>query len=83
MGYSEKVKRSRIRKQFTGYERDNESDLDFAQQESYATSLGRFTTPDPLMASGRLVDPQTWNRYAYVTNCPLPCIDPIGMFRNG
>ncbi len=32
------------------------------------------------MASAMRGIPQTWNRYAYVTNCPLTCIDPTGMF---
>ncbi|MBK6722987.1 MAG: hypothetical protein IPG58_06800 [Acidobacteria bacterium] len=67
----------------TGYERDNETDLDFAQARMYAKSLGRFTTPDPLMASAMRGIPQTWNRYAYVTNCPLTCIDPPGCLWNG
>ncbi len=32
-----------VRKQFTGYERDLESDLDFAQARMYSNRLGRFT----------------------------------------
>ncbi|MFN6963474.1 MAG: RHS repeat domain-containing protein [Pyrinomonadaceae bacterium] len=36
-----------IRKQFTGYERDNEIDLDFAQARYYGYNHGRFTSPDP------------------------------------
>ncbi|MFN0278432.1 MAG: hypothetical protein ACKVRN_07500 [Pyrinomonadaceae bacterium] len=36
-----------IRKQFTGYERDRESELDFAQARMYANTLGRFTSVDP------------------------------------
>ncbi len=35
-----------IRKQFTGYERDKETELDFAQARYYAKHLGRFTSPD-------------------------------------
>jgi RHS repeat-associated protein len=37
----------RVRKQFTGYERDKETELDFAQARYYANNLGRFTTVDP------------------------------------
>ncbi|KXK07351.1 MAG: cell well associated RhsD protein [Acidobacteria bacterium OLB17] len=37
-----------IRKQFTSYERDTETDFDFAQARMYANRLGRFTSPDPL-----------------------------------
>ncbi|MFV0388160.1 MAG: RHS repeat-associated core domain-containing protein, partial [Pyrinomonadaceae bacterium] len=37
-----------IRKQYTGYERDYESGLDFAQARYYNSKLGRFTSVDPL-----------------------------------
>jgi len=35
-------------------------------------------TPDPL--GGRLIDPQTLNKYAYVRNNPTTLIDPTGMY---
>ena len=35
-----------VRQQFTGYERDNETGLDFAQARYYANVQGRFTSPD-------------------------------------
>jgi RHS repeat-associated protein len=41
---------------------------------------GRWISPDP---AGRkavnIANPQTWNRYAYVTNNPLALIDPNGL----
>ena len=37
-----------VRQKFTGYERDSESDLDFAQARMYSSKLGRFLTTDPL-----------------------------------
>jgi hypothetical protein len=37
--------------------------LDYADQRYYASSFGRFTTPDPYIASGGPADPQSWNRY--------------------
>src|SRR4029078_12145774 len=37
---------------------------------------GRFTSADPLIASGRTSLPQSWNRYAYALNNPLRLIDP-------
>jgi len=67
------------RKQFTGYERDNEIELDFAQARYYNTAHGRFTTVDPLAASASQSDPQTFNRYVYVRNSPLVMTDPTGM----
>lgn len=36
-----------VRKQFTGYERDNETDLDFAKNRYHKPHVGRFTSPDP------------------------------------
>ena len=41
--------------------------------------MGRFTTVDPLGASARVVNPQTFNRYTYVLNNPLRYVDPDGM----
>jgi RHS repeat-associated protein len=64
------------RKKFTGYERDTETGLDFAQARYYSNAQGRFTSPDPLMASAKATDPQSWNRYAYVVNNPLKFIVP-------
>jgi hypothetical protein len=44
-----------------------------------SSAQGRFTSPDPLLASGRVGDPQSWNRYTYVRNNPLALIDPTGL----
>jgi RHS repeat-associated protein len=72
-----------VRQKFTGYERDNESGLDFARSRYYSSQLGRFTSTDPLMASGRSAMPQSWNRYAYVLNNPLSLVDPTGLSEEG
>jgi RHS repeat-associated protein len=69
-----------IRKQFTGYERDGETDLDYAQARMFGSSLGRFTSPDPALVSASLQNPQTWNRFAYVMNNPLKYSDPLGLW---
>jgi RHS repeat-associated protein len=45
----------------------------------YARSIGRFTTPDPYIASGGPADPQSWNRYSYVQNDPVNFSDPEGL----
>jgi len=37
-------------------------------------------SPDPLMASANVADPQSWNRYVYVGNNPLRYNDPLGLF---
>ncbi len=68
-----------VRQKFTSYERDNESDLDFAQARFYNPKHGRFTTTDPLLASAKPAAPETWNRFAYVMNNPLKYIDPSGL----
>jgi RHS repeat-associated protein len=45
----------------------------------YASQTGRFTTVDPYLdVQKALVDPQQWNRYAYVRNNPLRYVDPDG-----
>jgi RHS repeat-associated protein len=68
-----------VRQKFTGYERDMETGLDYAQARYYASAQGRFTSPDPLLSSARATSPQTWNRYAYVLNRPLSLVDPSGL----
>ena len=69
-----------IRKQYTGYERDKESGLDFAQARYYNSAHGRFTSVDPLTASASIRNPQTFNRYSYVLNSPYKFIDPLGLY---
>lgn len=70
----------KLRQQFTGKERDSETNLDYFGARYYSSTYGRFTSPDPLLNSGRPANPQTWNRYAYTLNNPLKFIDPNGLF---
>jgi RHS repeat-associated protein len=56
---------------FTGYFRDSETGLDYADQRFHNPGTGRFTTPDPL-GSGL-------NYYAYVDGDPANKIDPRGL----
>lgn len=65
---------------FTGKERDAESGLDMFGARHYGSSLGRFMQVDAKQFSVRtLVNPQKWNKYAYVLNNPLALVDPNGM----
>ena len=64
---------------FTGKERDSESNLDNFGARYDSSSTGRFMSPDPLMASAHVGDPQSWNRYTYALNNPLRFTDPTGM----
>jgi RHS repeat-associated protein len=65
---------------FTGKERDTESGNDYFGARYYASTMGRFLSPDPLLSSAHPGNPQTWNRYAYVRNNPLGRIDPTGLY---
>jgi RHS repeat-associated protein len=72
-----------LRQKFTGYERDIETGLDYAQARYYGSIMGRFTSPDPLLSSGEPENPQTWNRYSYALNNPLLYTDPFGLYVYG
>ena len=66
------------RYKFTGKERDSESGLDNFGARYDSSSLGRFMSPDPL--GGRMIDPQTLNKYSYTRNNPINLIDPTGLY---
>jgi len=68
-----------LRKNYTGYEKDGESGLEFAQARYYNPTHGRFTSVDPLTASASIRNPQTFNRYSYVLNSPYKFNDPLGL----
>ena len=68
-----------LRKGYTGYEKDAESGLDFAQARYYNSTHGRYTSIDPLTASASIRNPQTFNRYSYVLNSPYKFTDPLGL----
>jgi len=63
---------------FTSYERDAESGNDYAMFRSYINRFGRFSSPDPI--AGEAANPQSLNRYSYVSNDPLDYVDPLGLF---
>jgi RHS repeat-associated protein len=61
---------------FTGKERDSESGNDYFGARYYASSMGRFMSPDSLLGSPD--NPQSWNLYSYVQNNPVKNTDPDG-----
>jgi RHS repeat-associated protein len=68
-----------IASRFTGYFRDSETGLDYADQRYHQPGMGRFITPDPFMGSGGPSDPGSWNRYAYAGGDPVNQFDPTGL----
>jgi RHS repeat-associated protein len=67
-----------VRQKFTGYERDSEVGLDFAQNRSYSPATGRFTGVD--LAGPNLTNPQTLNKYQYCLNNPFRFVDRNGLY---
>jgi len=69
-----------VRQQFTEKERDVETGLDYFINRYYSSTMGRFTTPDPLsLTSQRVTDPQRLNLYTYTRNNPVLLTDPNGL----
>jgi RHS repeat-associated protein len=65
---------------FTGKERDTESGLDHFEFRNYASTMGRWMSPDPRGNSvADFANPQSWNMYSYVLNNPLKYVDPFGL----
>ena len=70
---------------FAGTERDAETKIgswdavDYVGARYYASQTGRFTSVDPGHVSGNILDPQSWNGYAYARNNPLTSVDPSGL----
>jgi RHS repeat-associated protein len=70
---------------FTGKERDTESGLDYFGARYYASSMGRFMSPDWAAKAepvpyAKLDNPQSLNLYAYMRNNPLGGVDQDGHF---
>ncbi len=67
---------------FTGYFRDVETGLDYADQRYYESWRGRFATADPSVNSAGAGDPGSWNRYAFVQGDPINYTDRRGLRRD-
>jgi RHS repeat-associated protein len=65
---------------FTGKERDTESGNDYFGARYYASSMGRFLSPDPSNLSVDFWLPQTCNRYTYGLNNPVSMVDQNGLW---
>ncbi len=63
---------------FAGMETDLEATRPryYDHARNIDTGFGRFLSPDIL--SGKVEDPQSWNRYTYARNNPLKYVDPDG-----
>ena len=67
-----------VRQQYAGMEKEA-SGLNHTSWRTQDSRAGRWTTPDPYGGSMRPTNPQTFNRYSYVSNDPVNRIDPSGL----
>jgi RHS repeat-associated protein len=70
---------------FTGKERDTESGNDYFGARYFASTMGRFLSPDwsakaEPVPYAKLDDPQSLNLYSYVRNNPLSRVDADGHY---
>src|SRR5262249_28323872 len=72
-----------VRQKFGSKERDTETGLDFFGARYFSSISGRFTSVDPILSSGEVVNPQTWNKYSYTLNNPLSSVDIYGLYVYG
>jgi RHS repeat-associated protein len=69
----------RVQSRSTGKERDAESGNDYFGARYYASSMGRFMSPDPTqLYYADPTNPQSMNLYSYALNNPLRFTDPTG-----
>jgi RHS repeat-associated protein len=56
---------------------DPNVEVSYAKYRFYSPNLGRSHSPDPV--GGDITNPQSLNRYTYVTNGPTSFTDPLGL----
>ena len=64
---------------FYGYNAESynpNTGLEYLRSRYYNADMGRFFQEDTYL--GKITDPLTLNRYAYVKNCPMNYVDPSG-----
>ena len=64
---------------FATYTRDSATGLDYAMNRYFSSAWGRFGSPDPYKGSAGPSDPQSWNRYAFVSGDPINRSDKRGL----
>jgi RHS repeat-associated protein len=64
---------------YTGHQMDDDLGLIHMRGRTYDPKLGRFLTPDPIVAEP--FSTLSYDRYAYVFNNPMKYIDPSGFDR--
>jgi RHS repeat-associated protein len=65
---------------FTGQNQDTVPGLNDFMFRRHSPNQGRWISPDPAgLGAVSPTDPQSWNRYAYVSNRPLTSVDPMGL----
>jgi RHS repeat-associated protein len=69
-----------IGSRYTGKERDAESGLDNFGARMYASTMGRWMSPDPSNLGADIYMPQTLNKYNYAVNNPLTIKDANGLW---
>jgi RHS repeat-associated protein len=63
-----------------GMEFDPETGLEHTLYRKYYSTPGRWMTPDPVGSTvADPTDPQSWNRYTYVSNSPVSGTDRAGL----
>jgi RHS repeat-associated protein len=65
---------------YTGEWYGGSVELLYLRARWYAVEVGRFTSPDPVIADFH--DPRSINRYVYVLGNPVNAVDPSGLYHS-
>lgn len=70
-----------IRHRYALTENDEATGLNDTWFRKHENRSGRWTSPDPYNGSMSISDPQSFNRYSYVSGQPTNYVDPAGLFK--